>query len=229
MMPSTKETHYFSTLDNRSSKYHRSAELAWYLSNFSESRIRRLKKSVRHLLHNGERYDPIIRGEASASYAALNNDVIRDIAELNPRLRLVMIVRDPVMRAWSHAKKDLIWETGRSIDEIPDKEFERFFTDQYIFRCSLYTTNIEYWTDVFGPRALFIGWFSDIKTRPASLLSDVMVFLGVSGHKRYITKTHRRAIYSSPEITIPTRLLKFLEELHADERAKLLRRFGRCN
>lgn len=229
MMPSFKETHYFSTLNDHSSKYHHSTELAWYLSHFSESPRRRLKKSLRRLLAYGELYHPHMYGEACASYAALPKEIIRDIANLNPRLRLVMIVRDPVMRAWSHAKKDLILETGRSIDEISDKEFEKFFTDIYIFRCSLFTENIEYWTNVFGPQNLFIGWFSDIQTQPVTLLSDVMAFLGVAGKNRYITRNHRRVIYSTPDITIPPRLLRFLEELHSDERAKLLKRFGRCN
>jgi hypothetical protein len=228
-MPSIKETHFFSTLDDRSSKYYHSTELAWYLSHFSESRAYRLRKSLRNLFYLGESYNPVVYGEASASYAALREDIIRDIYNINPHMRLCMTIRDPVARAWSHAKKDVIEETGRSIDEVPENEFERFFSEDYIIRCSRFTENIDRWTSIFGSQSLFIGWFSDIQHRPSRMLSEIMAFLGVSGHTRYITPIHRLRIYATADHAIPPRMLKYTEELFSHERLKLLERFGRYN
>jgi hypothetical protein len=229
MMPTIKETHFFSSLTDPYSKFHHSTELSWYLSYFSEARGDKLKKIFRCLLELGERYNPIVKGEASASYAALHEDVIQDIVHLNPGLKLIMIVRDPVMRAWSHARKDLMWEMQRSIDDISEKEFEEFFTDKYVFRCSLFTENIERWTQVFGPKALFIGWFSDIQNRPVRLLSEITAFLGVSGQDSYVPFKHRQVINSMPDYPIPPRVLRLLKDMHANERSRLMKRFGRYN
>ena len=46
----------------------------------------------------------VLRGEATSSYAAIDVDLIDTIARLNPRLKAIMLVRDPVDRAWSQFK-----------------------------------------------------------------------------------------------------------------------------
>ncbi|HUO38472.1 MAG TPA: sulfotransferase [Mycobacterium sp.] len=227
MMPACKATRYFSTLDDRGNAAHRSTELAWYLSHFRESWWDRRRKSVACLWRTGEQYAPAVYGEATASYAALPDDVLADVAVLNPRLKAVMIVRDPVARAWSHAKKDLLREPGRRLEEVPEAEFERFFTDPYIQRCGQATANLDRWAGAFGPDAVFVGWFSDLARRPAGLLSDVMTFLGVRAGGRYLGRDHRRRVNPTEACDVPPRLAARLDALFGPERAALVERFGR--
>ncbi len=62
-------------------------------------------------------YRPLVRGEATASYATLRGDVIRQIMLLNPGVKAILMVRDPVDRVWSHARKELMTD-GRLPREI---------------------------------------------------------------------------------------------------------------
>ena len=71
-----------------------------------------------------EFYRPRVRGEATASYAAMDRDVIAEIAALNPDIKVILMIRNPIDRAWSHAKKDLgAQPQGRSSPTCPEEEF----------------------------------------------------------------------------------------------------------
>src|SRR5579871_1405390 len=77
-VPAVKEVKYFSSL-------HRWLDLDWYRHHFAPAAGR-------------------LAGEASPSYSHLPLSRIRLIRRLFPDLKLVYLMRDPVRRAWSHAK-----------------------------------------------------------------------------------------------------------------------------
>ena len=47
----------------------------------------------------------------------MDGDLIDEVVTLNPEIRVVLMVRDPVERAWSHAKKDLVRNRGRRFED----------------------------------------------------------------------------------------------------------------
>jgi hypothetical protein len=77
-MPPVKELRYFD------SKWRR-RDLAWYAAQFARARNR-------------------VAGEASPPYALLPDFAIELVRDLNPGLKLVFLMRDPVVRAWSQIK-----------------------------------------------------------------------------------------------------------------------------
>ncbi len=83
-----KEIHFFNLLKQPGHRRYRSSSLVWYLDHFTTE---------------SSRLD-VLRGEATSSYAAIDVDLIDTIARLNPRLKAIMLVRDPVDRAWSQFK-----------------------------------------------------------------------------------------------------------------------------
>src|SRR4029077_15793488 len=91
-------------------------------------------------------YRPRVRGEATASYAALDPDVIADITALNPALKAVLMIRNPIDRAWSHAKKDLLRNRKRRFDDVSEAEFRAFFSDPYQLRCARYAEQCDRWS-----------------------------------------------------------------------------------
>ena len=118
-------------------------ELEWYLK-FFELTPQSTKKEQQLMQElYGESYEPKILGEATASYAALPVDIIREIVALNPDLKIILMVRDPVARAWSHAKKDLVRNAYTHFDKVPQQAFFDFFEDPYQIRCGTYTQQIE--------------------------------------------------------------------------------------
>jgi hypothetical protein len=226
MLAEPKELFFFSSLKTPASRRFQSNELAHYLQFFREP-------LWRVALHQGicvwryrQLYRPKIRGEATASYAALDRDIIADITALNPEIKVVLMIRDPVERAWSHAKKDLVRNRRRRFEEVSPNEFEQFFTDPYQRKCAHVAENIDNWAAFLQRDHLLVGLFDDIDVRPDALLLAVMDFLGVRSDPRYISPEVRERVNPTAASKIPDRYRRFLDELLQDDLTRLRERFG---
>ena len=226
MLSEPKELYFFSSLKTRHPNRFVSDELAHYLRFFRDPLWLRAAKTGWSLWKYRQVYHPIVRGEATASYAALDPDVIADITALNPDLRAILMIRNPVERAWSHAKKDLVRNRKRNFADVSDEEFCAFFRDPYQLRCGHYLDQYENWSAQLRPGHLFVGSFDDIATRPEELMLDVMRFLGVRAERGYIDPSVRSPVNPTEATRIPPQHRRFLEDLFADDLAKLKARFG---
>jgi len=221
-----KEIFFFSRLKMPSHPGFQSAELVWYLNFFRDPPWRWAAKTALSLWRYRELYRPIVRGEATASYAALERDVIAEIAALNPDVKVVMMIRDPVERAWSHAKKDLVRKTKRRVEDVPAAEFESFFRDDYQRRCAHMVQNYDNWAEQLKPGNLFLGRFTDVEERPEELLLEVMRFLGVRAEHRYVSGEVREQVNPTAASRIPDAYRRLLEDLLKDDIAAAEARFG---
>lgn len=225
MLAEPKELHFFNYLRAPETRRFGSNDLGWYLQCFREPLWRVLYRNGLSLCLHAELYRPKVRGEATASYAALDRELIAEAVALNPQLKAILMVRDPIDRAWSHAKKDLARNRGRSLDQVPPAELERFLTDPYQRRCAQYVKNIENWSAFLQPGHLFIGLFDDIDRRPDGLLLDVMAFLGVKSDRRYLSET-RRPVNPTGGEEMPEQYRRLLEKRFAEDLKELRERFG---
>lgn len=218
-----KEVHFFNRLTRRDSPQFESDELGWYLRHFRVSRGERMRRIVRVALQHGELYRPRIRGEATASYSVLQRDVIEEIVALNPQIKALFFIRDPVERAWSHAKKDLMRAHGQT--DASDETLHTFWTYPYMIQCAQYTDNIDRWSECLKPGHVFVGFFDDICTRPRRVLLDALEFLGVKQSTRYFGKLPEQQVNPTSPSEIPERHQRFLEELLHEEISKLHARY----
>lgn len=220
-LPQQKEIYFFNLLEEKQHPKFQSDELGWYLRHFHDTAFSYLRKQIRHRRAYGRWYRPQVRGESTASYAAMGERVIREIVMLKPEVRVILIVRDPVMRAWSHAKKDLVVRRRRSsAAEVPEEEFLAFFKDPYQLACGRYSEAIRRWHAALAPGHLFVARFEDIVHAPEQLLRDVYAFLGLDWDERYAAAA-RRKVNPTNEERIPARYRAALEELFADQIAYL--------
>ncbi|MFV1994794.1 MAG: sulfotransferase, partial [Verrucomicrobiales bacterium] len=118
-LPKGKESYYFSTLGRPEHPKFRYSELEDYLGAMDDGCRDRLRKTAHCLLNFGQLYRPEVRGEATATYAKLPGEVIAEICRINPEIKAVLMLRDPLERAWSHAKKDLVDSSGGPASQIP--------------------------------------------------------------------------------------------------------------
>jgi hypothetical protein len=221
MLSEPKETFFFSRLKTPNHPKFRSADLDWYLAFFREPWWRRAWKNRQCRRRFGVPYVAKLRGEATASYAVVDADVLDEIVVLNPNVRAILMVRDPIQRAWSHAKKDLARSRARRVEEVPQGEMIRFLTDDYQIRCARYRENFENWRSRLKPRHLFVGRFDDIGSRPRQLLLEVMSFLGVESAERFVGDDVTQAVNPTRGEQIPPRYRAMLEDLLGAEREKL--------
>jgi len=221
-----KELFFFSRLKTPESPTFQSNDLAWYLQFFRDPAWRHFLKSAITLWKYRQLYRPRVRGEATASYAALDPDVIREVTALNPDIKVIVMIRDPIARAWSHAKKDLVRNRKRRIEDVAETEFTAFFKDPYQRQCARYAENCDNWAAHLKDGHLLVAYFDDIATQPEALLLRVMSFLGVTSSTRYIDRAVRKAVNPTAASGVPEHYRRFLEDLLKDDIENLRRRFG---
>jgi len=183
-----KETFYFSTLGRRDAPRYRFDYLEDYLASFRESPLELFLKNYHALRRCGRFYRPIIRGDFTASYGVLPDEVIAEIVRFRPDMRGIILVRDPVERAWSHAKKDLV--RGR---ETPagEEEILAFLRSPDQLARADYRSSIGRWRRHLAPGRLFVAPYRRIGSDPEALLDEISDFLGIcrvgGASKRHVT------------------------------------------
>jgi len=201
-------------------------ELNWYSNMFSTNTVEGKYRSVRNLIKYKRRIKFKMAGEGTATYAILKDDVLREITVLNPGIKAILMVREPVERAWSHAKKDLIDIPGRSIEEVSDEEFREFLLrDEHIER-GMYSSIIEKWEGHIQKDHLFVGSFKDIVQKPGELLRSIFRFLGVEDRAEYVGGLSKTVVNPSSSYAVPDRVRNLLEPVYEEEKRRLKGRFG---
>lgn len=156
-VPELKEVKYFSSL-------YKWLDFAWYCEHFAPAGDRRA-------------------GEVSPSYASLPLSRIRAVRRLLPDVKLVYLMRDPVSRAWSHAKhnrryREANFASSGTEPATPERWRENFVHDWPLVSGD-YLGQLRRWSSVFPGEQLYVGFYEDIVTRPEPLLRDLFRFLGV--------------------------------------------------
>lgn len=183
-----KETFYFSTLGRRDAPRYRFDYLEDYLASFRESPLELFLKNYHAVRRCRCFYRPTIRGDFTASYGVLPDQVIAQIVRFRPDMRGIILVRDPVERAWSHAKKDLV--RGR---ETPagEQEILAFLRSPDQLARADYRSIIGRWRKHLAPGRLFVAPYGRIGSDPEALLNEVSNFLGIrrvgGASKRHVT------------------------------------------
>lgn len=224
-MPAQKEIYYFNSLrrpEDLPEKLRPSPDLAKYLSLFEPTPEYLAKRNAECQAQFGEDYQITARGEATASYAAgLDREVIAEMLTLRPDMRVIIMIRNPVERAWSHAKKDLWREGGTPMQSIDPQQFRKFFGDNYQIRCGSYTEILKTWQSMLQPEHLFCGRFDDISEDPVGLLCRIFKFLGVRSDERYVGAKARTRINETNDVDLPPELRELLEGMYKEELERL--------
>lgn len=193
-LPNEKETYFFSALGQPELRNFKYATLCDYLEQAMRDRPTRLiRKQAACLLRSAALYRPRVRGDATATYAILPTAVIDEILTLNPAMKVVLMLRDPVERAWSHARKDLLWREGRQAHEVPIEDYKRFFRGSGQLRLAQYGEIIGTWRPRLRDGHLFLGLFGDIAERPAELIRRLQEFLNVRTGLRFMDRARLKA------------------------------------
>jgi hypothetical protein len=127
----------------------------------------------RYLAHFKAADDLPAAGEISHSYLS-SPEAPRRIADLNPRMRLLVCLREPVDRAFSDY---LDLRKNGQFDGSFSEALERY--PRLVDR-GRYATHLERYLEFFPREQLHIGLFDSLKADPQAYADDVFDFLGVS-------------------------------------------------
>lgn len=218
-LPRQKETYFFSRLEKTGKKEPNFTGLDDYLQRaMSDSPRDWIRKSIHALRQSGTPYRPTVRGESTATYAILEPEIVEEICRINPEIKAIMMLRDPLERAWSHARKDLFWHGVPDAEEFPLEEFQKFCRASGQTRLARYSEIAEKWRSFLKPGNLFIGRFRDISEDPETTLESIHRFLEIPSGRRYMdaNKLEQR-INPAPEVAIPPAALEYLRDQLQDQ------------
>jgi hypothetical protein len=198
---------------------HLDRPLDWYVARF-EGLLATSDKPKR--LAPGEK---LFLGEKSAGYCGLSPARIRLVHRLLPDARLILMIRDPVARHWSHAKryfsKAKAQRRGfKSLDSR--QQLERFFRQTRHY--SEFSKMIENWTNVYPAKSLLIVSQEAALADPAATFERVIRHIGAEGvGARRMKHALRSDRNRGPQVSMPPEVARYLERMFAGERKRLER------
>jgi Sulfotransferase domain len=127
--------------------------------------------------------DNMRAGEASSSYLYSAN-AAREIREVCPDAKIIMILRNPVDRAysqyWNHVRdgnEHLSFE--EALREEPERIKNRRWCGSYYMTGGRYAEQVARYLDVFGSDAVKVYLFEELKRDAPGVCRDAFSFLGV--------------------------------------------------
>ena len=125
-------------------------------------------------------------GEITPDYSILDKVDIQKVHTLLPNIKIILILRNPIDRAWSHVRH--AWKmhpqnTPWNIDNFPStssiSKIIKFINSPAQDLRSNYLRTINNWRDYFSPDQIFIGFYEDIIKNPTDLLNKICQFLEI--------------------------------------------------
>jgi hypothetical protein len=125
------------------------------------------------------------KGEASPSYSLLPCRTIRLIRALVPDLKLIYLMREPISRAWSHARHNFREQEATfkgysgGLDTVSDEHWIECVTDDWNRLSGDYLGQLQRWLSVFPREQVYLGFFEEIVHSPRRLLREMLEFLEI--------------------------------------------------
>jgi hypothetical protein len=240
-LPPVKELHYFDAQRPGAGAYfkepHKSfrrVSWGWYLHT-SRGLMRRALRlraplgwTCRYIL--GRRNDAwyarlfrndLLSGEITPAYMFLPRPVIEEIRALNPEMKILLLLRNPIDRTWSSTRKKL----ARRSEEASVEELLALTEKPGVVLRNDYVSAISNWRGVFGDQ-VFIGFFDDLVVAPRDLFRSVLQFLCVDSCDKFIPDDIDKTVGASPAREMPGEIALRMAATYLDQLRELEKLVG---
>ncbi len=160
-------------------------------------------------------------GECTPAYAVLERDAIARIHAWCPRVRLLFMMRDPVERAWSHARKSFLSKRGRPVAEASEAELKEFLEGPFTRRRGDYAWVLANWLSFYDRDQLFIAFFDELESDPGGLLRAVFQFLGVDPDVPLDRREMASRVNPRPQAPMPEWVRSYLSDIFYKDTTRL--------
>lgn len=134
-----------------------------------------------------------IFGEVSPTYFT-DLEAMQQLALVNPRCKVIVVVRDPVERAFSHFRHEV--DKGRCVGNLPLATE----TNELILEASRYSIYLPKWIEKFGEANTLVIFQESISQDPDSVLSQLSSFLGCGSIELSPNDRLRHGVQLSPRL-----------------------------
>ena len=113
-------------------------------------------------------------GEITPSYSILNQEDISRIHKLNPNVKLVLMLRNPIDRAWSHYRYSKRHKRDFDFKKVSNKDIITFMEREAQILRSDYIRMLDNYSNIFPNEQILIGFYDAIIDKPSVLLNDIV-------------------------------------------------------
>ena len=165
----------------------------------------------------------LLCGEVTPAYSILDEADIRNVLHVSPDVKIIFIMRDPIDRAWSHARLAFRSELFRGRVSTP--ALLSFLHSPAQLRRGDYPKILRSWELHVAPENLALRFYDDLQQDPGAFLEDLHRFLGVSSYRSpdWVSSTR---VNAGPRADLPDSIRTELERLYAPTLRWLADRFG---
>ena len=185
-LPPLKELHYFDDLEGKNRKRYYDflrtrlisglwvrRPLSWWDARYF---LKRRNDDWYAGLFARANHRGLIAGEITPSYATLPIEIFEQMLRMNPKLKIIFIMRDPIMRSWSSVIKS---RRKRKLLDFPTAEVAiKHAQGEGVSRKSCYSQTVKRIDTVFPQDQIFYGFYEDLAKDPRRFVVSVLEFLG---------------------------------------------------
>jgi hypothetical protein len=119
-----------------------------------------------------------VRGDVSPWYARLSKQSVQAAHRVMPHAQLILIIRNPIERAWSHALMELGRNPKRDLSRVPewrwiahfDRLRQRWYGD--------YARTLENWSAFYSPKQIHVDLYERVSEDPNGMMRDILTHIG---------------------------------------------------
>jgi hypothetical protein len=128
--------------------------------------------------------DNRLSGDISPGYYDLEEDDIAEIAPQFPKLKVVLMVREPLERVWSHLS--MRYREGHFDAALLDdvNTFSRWFAESEVRRACFATQAARRWAEAAPATSFRHFFFDDVEATPACVRANIITYLGGNPRKK---------------------------------------------
>jgi hypothetical protein len=155
-----------------------------------------------------------IQGEITPDYSALGSFTVRQIRRILPEVKIILIVREPLERAWSAARMELGLEESREVSEVPESEMLMCLRSARTIRRTDYASIVKTWLSVFPQDQFLLLDYESISVAPKCLIGKIADFIGVE-FTDVDESTLSQRVFEGNSSKIPDRVRLLVEPAYA--------------
>ena len=144
-----------------------------------------------------------LAGEVTPEYALLPRAGLSHVRRLNPRMKAVLLLRDPIARSWSHLRMLADGKDGFDLAAAA--------ASADILARADYAATIRAWRDCFGAEALHIDTLDAIGSEPLAVLERACGFLGVGFEAAWFPAA-ATPVFAGPPADMPAPIHALLKQ-----------------
>ncbi|MES0491814.1 MAG: sulfotransferase domain-containing protein [Leptospirales bacterium] len=167
-----------------------------------------------------------ICGEITPSYSIIDSEDVAKVAFMNPQMKIIFLLRNPIDRAWSVCQYNTLKKRGQFASDISIKSMIDFFKSPGQVLRGDYLRTYRNWSRHFPESNIFIGFYDEVRDDPVRLINRVTQFLGIGDYPvEYLGKTKEKVNFSKT-MQMPDEIRRYLTQMYAEPIRKMADKFG---